>query len=322
MLEGWTDHAVLADAPATAIDEATHRAWPIAALVQNFSVELTPREALDAAAIAASLTPGTRVYVTYVPGGDHRAVIAACRRIAEAGMIPVPHVPARAMTSWSHLRAYLDAVTGEAGVEHVLIVGGGAAEPAGPFARSMELIETGLLERFQIKRIDFAGHPEGNGAIAADDLVAALADKHAYAAETDVDVRLVTQFCFDARPIIAFDKALRAAGIALPVHVGLAGCATLKTLIHYAVLCGVGSSLRALSRQGRRIARLGKVSTPDGLVRDLALYRAQEPASTIRGLHFFPFGSLERTARWANGAAAGAVEPTADGFRVDGFDPS
>ncbi len=50
-----------------------------------------------------------------------------------------------------------------------------------------------------------------------------------------------------------------------------------------------------------------------GLVRS----GVDEPASLIQGVHFFPFGSLQRTAEWAGQLSAGqfVVEPD-DKLRV------
>jgi methylenetetrahydrofolate reductase (NADPH) len=47
-------------------------------------------------------------------------------------------------------------------------------------------------------------------------------------------VSLVSQFAFDAAPFVALARRLRAAGIAAPLRVGVAGPAARTTLIKYA----------------------------------------------------------------------------------------
>ena len=42
---------------------------------------------------------------------------------------------------------------------------------------------------------------------------------------------IVTQFCFEAAPVIAWDKRIQAEGNRLPVYIGLPGLASLKALI-------------------------------------------------------------------------------------------
>jgi methylenetetrahydrofolate reductase (NADPH) len=58
------------------------------------------------------------------------------------------------------------------------------------------------------------------------------------------------------------------------------------------------------------------VSAPDELIVGLATYREQQPQTRIRGVHFFPFGGLKRTAEWLAKIAQGQFELTGKG----GFD--
>ena len=96
---------------------------------------------------------------------------------------------------------------------------------------------------------------------------AAPAWKNAFAERTGASLYVVTQFCFEAAPVIAWDKQrIQAEGNRLPVHVGLPGLATLKALIGHARACGVGPSMRFLTRQARNVAKLLAVSAPDRLV--------------------------------------------------------
>src|SRR3546814_17874130 len=103
-----------------------------------------------------------------------------------------------------------------------------------------------------ISRIGFAGHPEGSPDIAPADLATALLWKNRFAAEHGIDMYIETQFCFDAAAIVAWDRNIRALGNRLPIHLGVPGLATLKTLLKFAQASGVGPSIREIGRASCR----------------------------------------------------------------------
>jgi methylenetetrahydrofolate reductase (NADPH) len=103
--------------------------------------------------------------------------------------------------------------------------------------------------------------------------------------------------------------------------VGLPGLATAKTLLRYAVECGVGASLQTFAKRYSEITKLLRVPAPDESLVALARYREQTPHSRIARVHFYTFGSLERTVRWANQLLAGNVELTGEGALVLAGEP-
>jgi len=109
-------------------------------------------------------------------------------------------------------------------------------------------------------------------------------------------VSLVTQFGFDAAPILRWIAALRAQDIACPVRVGVAGPATVATLAKFAVRCGIGASLRTLARGHTAFARILAEAGPDTLVD--ALVAGEDPGWPVDGLHIFTFGGIRRTTEW------------------------
>jgi methylenetetrahydrofolate reductase (NADPH) len=122
----------------------------------------------------------------------------------------------------------------------------------------MDLMTTGHLDGFA--RLDIAGHPEGNRDIDPDGgmahSIAALREKQDFARDTGCQMGIVTQFAFDAAPVVTWMARLRDAGITLPVHLGLAGPAKLQTLLKYAIACGVGPSLSVLQKRARDMTKL------------------------------------------------------------------
>jgi methylenetetrahydrofolate reductase (NADPH) len=105
----------------------------------------------------------------------------------------------------------------------------------------------------------------------------------------------------------------------LPIHIGMPGLATLKTLVNHSKACGIGPSMRFLTRQARNVAKLLTVSTPDRLLLDLAHYQAGEPNCGIRKIHVYPLGGLKKSAQWTYAVADGdfTVRRDGKGFTVD-----
>lgn len=282
----------------------------------GYSVETSPAAAGRLDSFRDHLHPGTRVYIATLPGTGFEQVISTARRLRDEGMVPVPHLPARGITGPDQLDRLLGELSREAGVEDVLVIAGGLRSPVGAFDRTMQMLETGHFQKNGIRRIGVAGHPEGNPDIEPDALAGALAEKNAFAEQSGIDLHLVTQFCFDPKPVIAWDKAIRKAGNRLPVHIGIAGPATLKSLLNYARMCGIGPSARVLFRQGRSLARLGMVSAPDQVVAGLARYRAMDPQCGIQRAHFYTFGGLRRATKWLDAVLRDEFDMKAD---QDGF---
>ena len=298
---------VLEDDPKTAIAD----------LLAGFTVETTPGSAAKIPDFREHLRPGTVVYITFLPGSDFADTIAVSKRLKSEGFLPVPHLAARSIPSPEFLEENLKQLTAEAGLEQVLLIGGAVEQPMGSFSDTRQLLETGLLDKYGIKRIGVAGHPEGSPDIPDEAIAEALAWKNAFAERSDAELYLVTQFCFEAGPVIAWDRHIQASGNRLPIQIGVPGLATIKTLLAHAKACGIGPSMGFLTRQARNVAKLMKVSTPDKLVAELAAYKANDPNCGIRGVHVYPLGGLRRSALWSYAVTDGEFRMAKDG---KGFD--
>jgi methylenetetrahydrofolate reductase (NADPH) len=285
----------------------------IVELVRGFTAETTPGSAKKISDYREHLQPGTTVYITFLPGSDFADTVATARRLRGEGFDPVPHFAARSIPSRKILDQALAQVTGEAGVTQALTIAGAVAHQTGEYADSMQLLETGLFDRHGIRRIGVAGHPEGSPDMSQEAIENALRWKNAFAERTGAKLHIVTQFCFEAAPIIAWDRALQEGGNKLPIHIGVPGLASLKALLGHAKACGVGPSMRVLTRQARNLTKLLTVSAPDRLVTDLACYRATDPRCGIERVHMYPLGGLSRTARWTYEVLGGRFSMRRDG---------
>ena len=287
--------------------------------MSGFTLETTPRSAAKVPDYRAHARTGATIYITFLHGSDFSDTIAVARRLSKEGFNPVPHLAARSIPSKRFLEEALATLTGEIGISQVLCIAGAAPAPLGEFGDTMQLLDTGLFDKYGISRIGLAGHPEGSPDITADAIRQALRWKNEFSRRTDAKLYLITQFCFEAEPIIAWDKRLQAEGNQLPIHIGIPGLATIRTLLNHAKACGIGPSIRFISRQAMNIAKLMSVSAPDKMIAELAAYKASDAGCGIRGVHIYPLGGLKKSADWAYAVVDGKfrVNASGQGFEVE-----
>lgn len=267
-------------------------------LVDEASIEVTVRDKDAASVLQGRLPAGARVHVTHLASATYLETVAQARALAAAGFEPVPHIAARSLRSETELDDYLARLTGEAGGKRVLLVAGDLDPPCGPYPASLDLLATGLFEARGVREVGFAIHPEGHPRMPAAVMRRALADKLAYAAEHGLEAELISQFCFEAAPILSCIRALRADGIVTPVKIGAAAPTDALRMMRFALRCGVGPSLRTLERNAARFSGVIAAAGPEGLVDELALALAAEDVGAIGGMHFFVFGGAVQAADW------------------------
>jgi len=280
---------------------------PLADLLHGYSIEVMPRTAEKVEDFRTLLPAGTRVYIAHIDGTPFDDMLATARRLRTEGYEPMPHFPARSIPDRATLADWIARYRGEADVKQALILAGGIPAPRGDFASSMELLETGLFDGFE--RLHVAGHPEGNRDIDPDgseaEVMAALRWKQDFANRADARFAIATQFAFEAGPVLDWADRLAANGIAMPVHLGIAGPAKLQTLIKFAIACGVGPSLSVLQKRARDVTKLLLPFEPTEVLGALAKARAEGRGQNIKRIHFFPLGGIKTNANWAteNGGA-------------------
>ena len=274
----------------------------------DWSIEVTPTGATKIESFRDCLAPGTTVNVTFLPGTDPRDTIAVAERLHNDGMRPVPHLAARSLQNAGQLEALLSAFTTRCGVEEVLCIGGGVDTPVGDFTATLEVLQTGLIQKHGIRQIGVAGHPEGSPDISDDAVTEALAAKNDLAARDGLDLYIETQFCFEADIVLDWERRVRATGNRLPIRIGIPGPATIKTLFRFAQISGIGPSMRFISKQAKNVAKLMTVQSPHLLIAGLAEGMAADKDCLIRHFHYYPFGGFARTAAYAGAIAEGRIE--------------
>ena len=287
----------------------------ISAELENFlngySIEVMPRTAEKIECFQDILPLGTRVYIAHIENTPIKDMVKTACRIAGEGYAVMPHFPARIIKDEETLENWINMYQGEANVTQALLLAGGVTTPYGDFDNSMQLLETGLFDAKGFDHLHVAGHPEGNKDIDPDgsreNVDAALSWKQQFSERTDAKMALATQFSFEADSIINWANGLKAAGIDIPVHIGIAGPAKLQTLIKFAIACGVGPSLKVLQKRAKNVTKLLLPYEPTDVLNTLAGHKAQNPDFNIDQVHFFPLGGIKVTARWVtdNGGRAG-----------------
>ncbi len=269
-------------------------------LAATASIEVTPRHVGAVAELDGVLPSRTSIYITALPGADPFDLVTAAETIRAAGHVPVPHITARAIAGDTALDALLRQLRERAAVDDVLVIAGGGATVAGDYHSSMDVLRSGLLERHGIVRAGVAGHPEGSPDIAPEAILAAIAEKNAFAASSSIELRIVSQFALAPEPYVTWERGLREAGNRLPVVAGIPGVTSPPALLKFALACGIGPSVEVLRKQSGGLLKLAttRLWRPDQLAEGIARSTIDDPGSLIGGLHLFPFGGVERSARW------------------------
>lgn len=284
----------------------------------DFTLETTPGSAKKIPDYREYVRDGEKIYITFLPGSDFNDTVNVAIRLKKEGFEPIPHIAARSIPNRDFLENAIKRCVEEAGVERFLVIGGAVDKPLGEYDRTAQILETGLMDKYGVKSIGLAGHPEGSPDITDKAIKEAVEFKNAFAERTDAKCYLVTQFAFEAKPIIAWDKSLQAEGNKLPIHIGVPGLASLKSLIAHSKACGVGASMKILTKQAKNLSKLLLINTPDKLCVDLATYQATDPNCGIVGMHMYPLGGLKKTAHWSYAVRDGHFTMNADetGFVV------
>jgi methylenetetrahydrofolate reductase (NADPH) len=261
----------------------------IASVLEAPKFELIPLKNVDEQ--AAFLPPRATVSVTASPAKGIEATVELCERLQARGFHVIPHLSARMIRDRSHL-AELLARLDAAAIDHAFVVGGDAEQPGEyldglSLLRAMAEIGSGLTD------IGVPGYPDGHATIAETALRQALADKQPFVQS------MTTQMCFDAGAITTWLAGRRAAGITLPVWIGLPGVAELHKLMLISARIGVADTKRFLAKNTRLVGRLVRPGgySPHGLLEGLAPALA-DPSADIRGLHIYTFNQVETTEEW------------------------
>ena len=123
-------------------------------LLRGCSVEITPGDTKSINVAATTLPENTETFVASLPNGHLDDVVDTAIRVRREVLHPVPHLAARNLSSAAHLERLLQRLSGEAGVdERALVIGGNRPEPIGPYSQSLQILNSGLLEKYRVRSV-------------------------------------------------------------------------------------------------------------------------------------------------------------------------
>jgi methylenetetrahydrofolate reductase (NADPH) len=274
------------------------------ALVLGAKIEIIPTASF--ARLLADVPAGATLTITCSPKFGVERTLAAAERAAGAGYHVVPHLAARQVTGEAELQQIAGRLN-DAGVRDLYVIGGDAQAPAGSFREAAELLDAlgGIQHRFT--KIGVACYPEGHPLIPDRKLLDALRRKQPAAHY------MVNQICFDVGALLGWLRAARAAGITLPLHLGLAAPLQVRKLVELSLKIGVGASLRFLTKQHGLVGQVlrGTAYQPEQLLLALCAELQTEPELTIERLHMFSFNQVAATVEWQRRTAGEGPVSTA-----------
>jgi methylenetetrahydrofolate reductase (NADPH) len=278
--------------PATAGPGAVPAA--VRALAAGAKIELIPLPGFDEKLRA--VPPGTTITVTCSAKLGLSRTVECAELAARAGFTVVPHLAARQLTGEAELRGFVGRLD-EAGITGLYVIGGDAAQ-AGPYSSSLEVLRALPGISHGLRSVGVACYPEGHPGISDARLIRALRDKQPFADY------MVSQMCFSPDVLVRWLRRVRADGITLPLHLGVAAPMQLRKLLELSPKIGVGSSVRYLAKQHGLLGSVlkGSAYQPEDLMLRMG-DTLTEPGLGIEQLHLFSFNQVAATVAWQEGAA-------------------
>src|SRR5699024_521616 len=173
----------------------------IETLMDDFSLEMTGKDVDALREAAPSIAPGTRINVTFLGNEDLDMRLTAAQAVKELGFIPVPHISARRIESEDELREFMQALRAVDAAKHIIAVGGDPSDPMGPYASSLEMIQSGVFADYGVEEISIAGYPEGHPYSSDEAFLRETQDKLASLDNQGMSSSIITQFGFDIDPV-------------------------------------------------------------------------------------------------------------------------
>ena len=271
-------------------------------LVREAHLEVIPLRGADEK--VRVVPPGATLTITCSPKLGLDRTLEHAASALDAGYDVIPHLAARQVTDRAHLQQFVqqcDAL----GVTTLYVVGGDG-DPVGAYSEADQILRE--LRGFDhgIRRLGVGCYPEGHPKISDDQLLEALLRKQ------ELADYMVSQLCFDAATNVEWLRSMRAAGVRLPLRIGLAAPLKVTKLVELSLKIGVGSSVRFLSKQQGFVSNilLGRAYEPERLLLDMGDALLDESLG-VEGVHLFTFNQIDASVDWQAALAATFQSATA-----------
>ncbi|CNE86571.1 5%2C10-methylenetetrahydrofolate reductase [Mycobacterium tuberculosis] len=260
------------------------------ALIRAAAIEVIPLKGAERAVAAIPLT--TKVTITCSPKFGLDRTLEHVAKAALAGYRVVPHLAARQVADRRSLGEIAERLA-DLGVTDLFVVGGDAKAPEGEFESAAQVLAALADLDHPFESIGVTCYPEGHQQIPDEVLMESLLAKQ------ELADYMVSQLCFDPGALVGWLRSVRAAGITLPLDLGLAAPLNSRKLLELSLRIGVGSSVKFLGKQHGLMNSLvlGRDYEPENLVAEIARHESFGDLG-IAGLHLFSFNQVERTLQW------------------------
>ena len=268
-------------------------------MIERLRYELVPMKSLDSA--VADLAPGASVSVTCSPTKGIAATQLEVVRLIGLGHRAVPHIAARLVEDRAQVRQ-LAAWCREHGVDELFVIAGDSPGAAGPYEGAIQLISDLLEADPGVAAIGVAGYPDGHPLIDAGILTEQLLAKRDLLASAGVRGWVTTQMCLDPDATLTWLRTMRAAGMDLPMHLGVPGIIERKRLLAMGTRLGVGASMRFLRKNRSMVRIAARRYDPTELIVAVAWHAE---VLDVEAVHAFTFNSVRETREWHEALVSG-----------------
>ena len=265
-------------------------------LLNSPRYELVPLKSVEQA--IADLPPGATASVTCSPAKGVDTTLELAARVMGLGHHAVPHIAARMVSGPDHCRAIAARLRSMDATE-MFVVAGDQGAPLGPYADGLAFLRDFLETDHGLQIIGSTGYPDGHALIDACKITEALHAKQEIILSAGLRSFVSTQMCFDASKTLNWLRAERAAGLTVPVHLGLPGVVDRTKLLMLGARLGIGASMRFLTKNRKSITKLLTTANydPMELITPISVHA---DALGIDSLHLFTFNEVGATAKWVS----------------------
>jgi methylenetetrahydrofolate reductase (NADPH) len=268
-----------------------HISVHVADLLMRSRYEVLPTNTIEQA-VVESVPTDVPITITTSPAKGLDPTLDLTGRLIGHGYQVVPHLSARLVRDEAHLKDLVQWAH-ELGVEDVFVPAGDADPPAGKYAGAIGVLAELTAMGRPFKQVGITGYPESHPLIEDDVTIQSMWEKREHA------TYLVSNLCFDPAVVAQWVERVRARGVMLPIHVGLAGPVERTKLLSMAAKIGVGDSAKFLRSH---VSWFLRFAAPGGYSPERFLQRSAttltRPESIIGGLHLFTFNQVAQTERW------------------------
>ena len=271
-------------------------------LVREAHLEVIPLRGAEEKVRA--VPAGTTLTITCSPKFGLDRTLEHAAAALDAGYNVIPHLAARQVADRHELQQFtkrLDSL----GLTTLYVIGGDG-DPVGDFHEADQILRELRGLEHGITRLGVGCYPEGHPKITDDELLEALLRKQ------ELADYMVSQLCFDAATNVEWLRSMRAAGVRLPLRIGLAAPLKVTKLVELSLKIGVGSSVRFLSKQQGFVSNilLGRAYAPERLLLEMG-DALLEPALDVEGVHLFTFNQIDPSVEWRAAHSAPSQSATA-----------